>query len=148
MLVDRKQEWNQYSPPESPKSTSPKRRRLSKPDKGFGKKCLKLVVVAIAAAMMITVQSEAMVRAGYDLVQMKKEAAKVEKENDALRLEIAKLKSPQRIVRIASSELGMVKPQTAYFAVTKPAEVHSTGGNAGTAAKGSLDSVAQANGKH
>ena len=148
MLVDRKQEWTQYSPPESPKSASEKQRRLSKPDKGFSQKCLKLVAVAIAAAMMITVQSEAMVRAGYDLVQMKKEAAKVEKDNDALRLEIAKLKSPQRIVRIASNELGMVKPQTAYFATAKATEVHSSGGNSGTTAKNALESVAQANGKH
>jgi cell division protein FtsL len=77
-------------------------------------------LLAAAMAMLITVHSEAIVRAGYGLVQMKAEAAKLEKENDLLRLEIARMKAPQRIQQIATKELGMIVPQNTYYASVSP----------------------------
>ncbi len=92
-----------------------------RPYPSLRKQFLQLILLAAALAMLITVHSALMVRAGYDLVEMKAAAAKLEKENDLLRLEIAKLKSPQRIQQIATSQLGMVTPQTAYYATAAPA---------------------------
>ena len=40
-----------------------------------------------------------------------------EKDNEMLRLDIAKLKSPDRIQQIAASKLGMIVPQQTFFAV-------------------------------
>lgn len=70
----------------------------------------------IVAAMFLTASSEAIIRSGYELVQMKVEVIKLEKENELLQLEIAKLKSPQRIQSIATTQLGMVMPQNIYCA--------------------------------
>ncbi|MBP2644869.1 MAG: cell division protein FtsL family protein [Firmicutes bacterium] len=121
MLVERKEVWTHYEmPAEAVKPANPKRKVAARPNPEFRKRCLQFVAVVIAVAMVITIHSEVMVRAGYDLVQMKKEAAKLEKENDLLQLEIAKLKSPQRIAKIATEELGMVRPSTAYFADSSP----------------------------
>ncbi|MBP2651448.1 MAG: cell division protein FtsL [Firmicutes bacterium] len=116
MLVERKQEWTELAEQEPQKQPQSNRRKRPQPNWQLRSKCLKLVAVAIMAAMVVTLHSEAMVRSGYSLVQMKKEAAKLEKENDLLRLEIAKLKSPERVAKIATSELGLVKPKNAYFA--------------------------------
>jgi cell division protein FtsL len=41
--------------------------------------------------------------------------AKIESQNEILRLETAQLKSPQRIQDIAVGQLGMVNPETVYI---------------------------------
>ena len=46
-------------------------------------------------------------------------AALLEKENEALRVEIAHLKSPQRIKELATAKLGMIVPESAYFSSEK-----------------------------
>ena len=51
-------------------------------------------------------------------VKIKDQMAKVEKENEQIRLEIAKLRSPQRIQDIAVNQLGMVRPQSVYCSVS------------------------------
>jgi len=73
------------------------------------------IILVAGLAMICTLQSEAIVRAGYDLVRAKSQAAALEKENVALKLEIAKLKSPQRIQQFATTKLGMVSPQGIYY---------------------------------
>ncbi len=70
--------------------------------------------------MIVTIQSEITVRAGYQLVDLKDQAAKLEKENELLRLDIARLKSPERIQQIATRDLGMVVPKNTYYASAKP----------------------------
>jgi cell division protein FtsL len=118
MLVNRKQEWMQLPEPErTPLSAGVARPR---PYPSLRKQFLQLVLLAAALAMLITVHSSVMVQAGYDLVEMKAQAAKLERDNELLRLEIAKLKSPQRIQQIATSQLGMVTPQNAYYATAAP----------------------------
>lgn len=136
MLVNRKEEWmDQPVPQRVPLSVAVARPR---PYPSIRKQFLQLVVLAAALAMLITVHSALMVRSGYDLVDMKAQAAKLERDNDLLRLEIAKLKSPQRIQQIATSQLGMVTPNTAYYATTAPSADKAAGGDKVARAGGML----------
>ena len=116
MLVNRQQEWLDY--PYQEPTNPPAKATAPRPDSSTRRQCLQLIFLVVAMAMLITVHSEAIVRAGYDLVEMKAQAAKLERENEAMKLEIAKLKSPQRIQQIATRELGMVMPQNAYYATS------------------------------
>jgi cell division protein FtsL len=117
MLVNKKQDWEIYQQPEVP---SIKKKYLVKPDIALRVKCLTTVTMIVIAAMFLTACSEAIIRSGYELVQMKLQVIKLEKENDLLQLDIAKLKSPQRIQSIATVELGMVMPQNIYFVESVP----------------------------
>lgn len=112
MLVHKKQEvyvYEQEAAPPAPKI-------VQKVDRRLRAKCLTLVIFAAVIAGATTMQRAAIVEAGYELVKIKGQAAKVEQENERLRLDIAKLKSPQRIDEIAVTQLGMVLPKNAYFA--------------------------------
>lgn len=119
MLVNRKEDWMELPAPQRPQLSVAVAR--PRPYPSLRKQFLQLVLLAAALAMLITVHSAVMVRAGYDLVEMKAQAGKLESQNDLLRLEIAKLKSPQRIQQIATGQLGMVTPQTAYYSTAAPA---------------------------
>lgn len=112
MLASRKYEWVI----EEEIQTAPSSKPAPQHRAALRAKCLLMAVMIAIAAMFITVRSEAIIRAGYDLVQLKAQAAKMEKENEALKLEIARLKSPQRIQHIATNQLGMVVPQNVYCA--------------------------------
>jgi len=67
-------------------------------------------------AMVVTWGSSTIVKAGYELVQARVCLTKIEKQNELLRLEMAQLKSPQRIQSIAVEQLHMVNPPTLYLA--------------------------------
>lgn len=116
MLVNRKQESDIYQQPKS----IPVVRPLPKLDIALRVKCLITVLLVAAVAVVVTVRSEAIVRSGYELVQMKSKSLSLQKENELLRLDIAKLKSPQRIQEIATVELGMVMPKHVYYAESLP----------------------------
>lgn len=77
-------------------------------------KCLIVLLMVAFMAMFITVRSENIVRKGYELVTLKAQIIKLEKQNAELKLEIAALKSPQRIKQIATNQLGMITPQNMY----------------------------------
>ncbi|HWR43281.1 cell division protein FtsL [Sporomusa sp.] len=117
MLVHKKQELHVYEQ----EAASPAPKIVQKADKRLRVKCLTLVIIAVVMAAITTMQSAAIVQAGYDLVKIKGQVAKIEKENELLRLDIARLKSPQRIEEIAVKELGMVVPKNAYYASAIPA---------------------------
>lgn len=144
MLVNRKQEWEQFPQQERVQKTvtvaSPR------PDNSLKRKCLQLIILVAAAAMLVTIQSETIVRSGYDLVELKAQAAKLEKENELLRLDIARLKAPERIQQIATQELGMVMPQNAYYAAkqTAPSPVGDGKASAQAAKNVSILSKAEA----
>ncbi len=124
MLLKRQEEWMWQ--PEPAHAPAPVAVAKPRPYPSLKKQFVQLILLAAALAMLITVHSEMMVRTGYSLVEMKAQSAKLEKDNDLLRLEIAKLKAPQRIQQIATSQLGMVTPQTAYYGTAA-----STGSDAG-----------------
>jgi cell division protein FtsL len=94
-------------------------RRQMKLNTHLRSRCLILLVVLSAMALFVTVRSGMSASRGYDLVQVKQEAARLEKANEHLKLDIAQMKSPQRIKQIAVQDLGMVVPENVYFAADK-----------------------------
>lgn len=66
-------------------------------------------------AMAVTIRSGISASRGYTLVNTQQQAQAIERENARLRIEIAHLKSPQRIKSIAVKELGMEEPTKVYF---------------------------------
>ena len=78
-----------------------------------------LALVVTVAASVITVRSGLSATRGYELVQMQRAAAQLERENQQLELDIAHLKAPQRIRDIETNDLGMIVPKDVYFAAGK-----------------------------
>ena len=66
-------------------------------------------------AMLVVVRSGISASRGYALVATQNQAQQLELENERLRVEIAQLKSPQRIKEIAEDQLGMKVPPKTYF---------------------------------
>jgi cell division protein FtsL len=79
-------------------------------------RCCMLLIVLSIMAMVVTVRNSISASRGYELVQIQQEAVRLEKENERLKIDIAHMKSPQRIKAIATQKLGMVVPETVYFA--------------------------------
>ena len=82
-------------------------------------RCQLFFVVVSILAMAVTVRSGISASRGYALVAVQQQVTSLEHENERLRIEIAHLKSPERIKAIATQELGMQVPQKVYFAVDK-----------------------------
>lgn len=111
MLVQKKQEYIYEQ-----EAILPTPKIVRKADKRLRVKCLLMVILVAVMAAVTTLQSAAIIQSGYDLVKVKSQVAKIEKENEQLRLDISKLKSPQRIEEYATKNLGMVVPKNAYYA--------------------------------
>ena len=79
-------------------------------------RCFLLLALVCVMAMAVTIRSGITASRGYDLVKVQQQAEALEKENEHLRIEIAQMKSPERVRRIATEELGMSTPKTVYFA--------------------------------
>lgn len=56
---------------------------------------------------------------GFEIVQLRTQAVKMEAENAQLKITNAHLKSPQRIKEIATQKLGMTVSDKVYFAESK-----------------------------
>jgi cell division protein FtsL len=138
MIANRKQEWDRYGEQTAP--AAPAKKRQPRPDARFRSKFLTIALTIAVMAMLITLQSAFIVQTGYDVVQTKGQVAKLEKENELLHLEIAKMKSPQRIQQIATRDLGMVMPQTVYHATAIP---QSSGSLVAQSAKGTTSVAGQ-----
>lgn len=78
-------------------------------------RCRIAFVVFAIFAMAVVIRSGICASRGYALVATQNEAQQLELENERLRVEIAQLKSPQRIKQIAEDELGMIVPRKMYF---------------------------------
>ena len=78
-------------------------------------RCRVFFTVFAILAMAVVIRSGISASRGYALVATNNQAQQLELENERLRVEIAKLKSPERIKRIAEDELGMVVPRKMYF---------------------------------
>ena len=94
----------------------PERSAPVKPRRSLRTECLAAAMIIGFLAMFVTWGSSAIVKAGYELVQARACLTRLEKENELLRLEMAQLKSPQRIQNIAVKQLGMIKPHAVYMA--------------------------------
>ena len=73
------------------------------------------ILLVAALAMAVTVRAGLTANRGYNLVETQQKAEQLEQENERLKIDIAKLKSPKRIKDIATSRLGMEVPQNVYF---------------------------------
>ena len=82
-------------------------------------RCLLLVLLLAVMGMALTTCSSIGASRGYELVQAQQAAVRLEQENEQMKIEIARLKSPQRIQSIAAKDLGMVIPKQVYFASDK-----------------------------
>lgn len=78
-------------------------------------RCRMAFLIISLLAMLVVIRSGISASRGYALVETQNKAQYVEMENERLRIEIAKLKSPQRIKQIAADELGMGVPSKMYF---------------------------------
>lgn len=98
-----------------------KRRRLPRTrlNTYLRSRCVFLVLLLTVMGMIITLRSSMGATNGYEVVQIQQEAAQLEQENERLKVDIAQLKSPQRIKNIAAQDLGMVVPQQVYFSSDK-----------------------------
>ena len=72
-------------------------------------------MVAIAAVMSLLLlyvwERVDLVRVGYEVQQLKAKHRTLERENDELRVKVSALTSPERIARLATERLGMVRPE-------------------------------------
>ena len=73
------------------------------------------ILLVAALAMAVTVRAGLTANRGYNLVETQQKAEAIEQENERLKIDIAKLKSPRRIKDIATSSLGMEVPENVYF---------------------------------
>ena len=78
-------------------------------------RCRFAFVVFAILAMAVVIRSGISASRGYALVATQNQAQQLELENERLRVEIAQLKSPQRIKQIAEDELGMIVTRKMYF---------------------------------
>ena len=74
-----------------------------------------LFLTMTVLALLVTVGSGISASRGYELVAVQQQADQVEQENERLKIEIAKLRSPDRIKAIAQDQLGMSVPRQTYF---------------------------------
>lgn len=79
-------------------------------------RCRVAFIVISLLAMLVVIRSGISASRGYALVATQNQAQQLEMENERLKIEIAKLKSPSRIKQIAQEELGMDVPEKLYFA--------------------------------
>jgi len=114
MLAKRKEEWDFYAEQTAPDVSV--KARETRPVRQLQTRFFAIILSLTVMAMILTLQSSLIVKNGYDVVQIKSDIGKLEKENDFLQLDIAKMKSPQRIQAIAAKDLGMIAPQNIYHA--------------------------------
>lgn len=79
-------------------------------------RCIILFVAVSLLAGFFILRSGVAASSAYQLNQIKNQATKLEAENSRLHLEIAHLKSPERIQSIATKDLGMILPDKFFFA--------------------------------
>lgn len=79
-----------------------------------------LIFLAFTLGLTWTVQSVLLIIKGYELARIKKEILTLQQANQRLELEVARLKSPERVAELATTKLGMVKPapQDVQFSTT------------------------------
>ena len=87
--------------------------------------CLQSAILIGVLALFVTWGSSAIVNSGYELVQARACLIKMEAENELLRLELAQLKSLERIREIAVGQLGLVRPNVVYMAATDSTAIRS-----------------------
>ena len=84
-------------------------------NKPLRSRCRTAFILFTVLAMAVTIRSGISASRGYVLVDTQQKAQTLEQENERLRIEIARLKAPDRIKSIAENALGMQVPTAVYF---------------------------------
>ena len=113
--LEKYEEYEIYEP-EVPQPPKKKPRPKVELDAELRSRCKFLVAAFAVLAMLVTFRYGLSASRGYDLVHTQQQVDTLEQENEQLKIEIARLKSPQRIKDIATNSLGMEVPQQVYFA--------------------------------
>lgn len=116
MLASKKQDWAVSREYALETQVRRQPRKYVCLDVELRKKCCAFVVLLLLLAGIATLQSERIVSNGYQYVQLQNELRDVEQKNEKLRVEIARLKSLERIQTIAKNDLGMNTPKQIYAA--------------------------------
>ena len=75
-----------------------------------------LLISVIGVILLANVALSAMItNNGYNLMQEKQTVQQLHRDNEILRLEIAKMQTPDRIYSIATTKLGMVTPTMVLY---------------------------------
>jgi cell division protein FtsL len=69
------------------------------------------IAILVSASLFYTWSRVEVVKIGYEIFNANAEMRRLDQENKELILEIATLKSPKRIERIAREELGLIPPK-------------------------------------
>ena len=102
---------------------------------------MRLALVATAVLTVVTIFGAAifhvlLIQSEFRLDQLNNEAAKEQARYESLRLDVAQLSAPDRIVATAQQRLGMVvPPQVAYLMVPATPDSHGAAGSKGTGAQ-------------
>lgn len=74
-------------------------------------KILALVLLALLLCFGMTFMTVVNVLMGYKITSIKQEINSLQRENERLQLEVARLRAPERIAAVATEQLGMAEPQ-------------------------------------
>ncbi len=97
-----------------PKKFQPKQ-RVEKSYKAFRHQVLFLVTIGICCYFGNVVLSESYVTRTGALVDLKKQEATLLGENETLKIDVDKLRSPERITELASSKLGLATARSNIY---------------------------------
>ena len=74
-----------------------------------------LVIAQGRSLLIMMVMNAYSTKLGYEVVKTQQAVVQLTKDNDALDVEVASLKSPVRIQQIAEEQLGMVLPDSFVY---------------------------------
>ena len=80
-------------------------------------------IIGMLTLLLVTVYvwyQISMIQTGYEIQQLQEEKKKLYRFHQALLIEAASLASPDRIERIATTQLGFKKPQTGQVILVRP----------------------------
>ena len=87
-----------------------KNKKRKQPDPKVIIACLLLMFAFIAELLFYTWCRVQYVRVKYEITEQTNRIRKLSAMHDNLKIELARLKSPQRIAKIARTQLGLVRP--------------------------------------
>ncbi|MGB9885533.1 MAG: cell division protein FtsL [Moorellales bacterium] len=88
--------------------------------KGFG---LVLVALVFLSGVAVVAQTARLNALGYRLAELRSEVNALERANQRLELEVAELRAPARLARVAESHLGLVEPDPTHVRTLPAARV-------------------------
>lgn len=89
-----------------------------------------LTLLALCLAFWVTSRYAQITSVGYDIISVKKQVQEIDTENQLLQRKIAQLNSLQNIEHVATTKLGMQKPELAEGVQFVPVEYSKAGSRA------------------